>query len=96
MTYEECNMPREELYLCKDYSFCQWKGSLEPVDICPVCGHETYTVPCCVTGCSIFYKLGRNLRLRNTGSSKMAGQEGHVEKADLKALSDFIHEIFEV
>lgn len=89
-------MVRKDLYLCENYNRCEWKGSLEPVDTCPVCGRGTYTTPCGVTGCSVFFQLGRNLRIRNTGSSMMAGQEGHVEYADIEDLADFIKEIFGV
>jgi hypothetical protein len=87
-------MKRTDLYLCKNHGHCKWKGSLVPASVCPVCGENTFKTPCGVTGCSVFYKLGRNLRIRNTGSSMMAGQEGHVECADIVDLYCFIREIF--
>jgi hypothetical protein len=87
-------MRRKDLYLCKNYGLCEWEGSLDPINVCPVCGEMTFKTPCGVTGCSIFYMLGRNLRIRNTGSSMIAGQEGHVECADIGDLYRFIREVF--
>ena len=76
-------------YLCSNYPFCKWEGSTNRTVKCPVCGSETCSVPCVETGCSIFFKLGRNLRVLNTvGPTK--GQQGHVEDADVDELVHFI------
>lgn len=85
----------KDFYLCANHGYCSWKGSIEPIEVCPVCGQKIYTTPCLVTGCSLFYKHGRDLRIRNTGISPMAGQESHIEDADLGDLVYFIKEIFQ-
>lgn len=60
------------------------------MEVCPNCGVGTYHTASSVTGCSIFYRLGRDLRIRNTGVSMMRGQEAHVEAADIIDLLLFI------
>jgi hypothetical protein len=69
-------------------------GSIKKIDKCPVCGTETLQVPCVATGCSVFYKSGRNLKVQNTGVSDITGQEGHVEEADIPDLAFFILKTF--
>ena len=82
----------KQLYLCNNR--CSWEGGVEPTDKCPKCGAKTFITPAVTTGCSLFYKLGNNLRIRNTGVASMTGEEAHVEAADIGDLFYFMYKAF--
>jgi hypothetical protein len=88
-------IPEERIkkqYICTNCHL--WAGNFDKTDRCPKCGEKTSSVIGLSTGCSFFYKHHSDLHIRNTGVSSAAGQEAHIEEADIEDLLFFISKAF--